>query len=202
MPPAESEPNTSESLRVQDRLGLELTPLSEAMVAAVQAGRLGASTQGGDPEGASSAASVDAILRSLPADQRPEGPMAEALRVVDAKLDRLMALMEEIQARGADDGPAPRDVMVGLEGLELWSGAEETTPATGDWLWLRLHLPGRPHTVFEVPVAVTAVTASGESERVALRFLNVTAAEERVLSRYIFRRHRQEVRRQRNPDED
>lgn len=202
MASVESDPDTDESLRVQDRLGVELTPLSASMVTAVQSGRLGASTQGGDLEGAGSAASVDAILRSVPADQRPEGPMAEALRVVDAKLDRLMALMEEVQERGAEEGPAPREVRVGLEGLELWSDEAEPTFEAGEWLWLRLHLPGRPRTLFEVPVEITAVTPNGASERVALRYLNVTAAEERVLSRYIFRRHRQEVRRQRSPSED
>jgi hypothetical protein len=201
MPPNESNREDSGSLRVHDRLSVELTPLNGDMVTAVREGRLGASIAGGGREAQSLEGSVDQILRSLPPDQRPEGPMAESLRLVDAKLDYLMGMLEELQTRGEGEAPAPRDVAMGLDGMDLWL-TEEPVPGRGDWLWLRIYLPGRPRTLFEVPGEVTEVSAGDGGIRVGLAFRNVTGAEERVLSRYIFRRHRQEVRQHRTSEGD
>ena len=184
--------------RIQDRLPIELQPLASEWVAEACAGRLGPALSDRPESDNRRYASVEELLSSYPPDYRPEGALPEALRLIDAKLDYLIRLMEEESQENEAGLPESRAVELGVDGVALpWTTAEGERPEAGDWFWLRLFLPGRPRIRFESPVQVGEASVGEADHWVDLTFANMTENEERVLSGYIFRRHREAVRRQR-----
>lgn len=191
----------SDGLRVHDRLPLRLRPLDASERAAVREGRLGAQTRGPSAAGGQ-AASVADMLAGFPRDQQLEPPLAESLKLLDAKLSHLLNLLEGQQSEATADTAAEVTLALGLDEMELFlTGAEEgvAVPPVAEWGWLEVVLPGLPRSVFGVPVTVREQAGLGPESAPArewarLRLHNVTEAEEQVLSEYLFRRHRQEVR--------
>ncbi|MEF8794307.1 PilZ domain-containing protein [Thiohalorhabdus sp.] len=207
MPEHEDRQRDDTGLEVQDHLPLQLTRLDENQVSAAQQGNLAAATSGLRAALGSRDATVEELARSYPPDQRPQGAVFEALRLVDTKLDHIRHLLEDQLARQEREGPEPLPVRVSLEafraGLPL-NG--EVHPERGEWYWVDCRLPGSPRVHFGAPAHVTeAERAAGEQGEdrywVTLALANVTESEEKVLSEYIFRRHRQEVRQKRHPEE-
>ena len=190
-----------DGLRVHDRLPLRLRPLEADEARAARDGTLGAHSRGPATSGGQ-AASIEDILAGFPRDQQLEPPLAESLKLLDAKLSHLLNLLEDQQAEPGLEAADEVAVTLGLDELELFLTGEEAgvgTPEEEGWGWLELMLPGLPRAVFGVPVTVTGREPLGPEEapareRVGLRLHNVTEAEEQVLSEYLFRRHRQEVR--------
>ena len=197
--PRQGHTGEEESLRIRDRIPVEIQPLAPEWTAEVEAGRLGAAASDRAAEDNRLYASVDELLRTFPRDQLPEGPLPEALRLLDSKLDYLIRLVDEDRKHQGQDLPPSRPVAIGLDGLSVeMPGEPGSAPEAGSWVWAWCALPGRPPVIFEAPARVSGVTpGAGESEagyRLDLAFANVTEAEERVLSGYIFRRHREAIR--------
>ena len=190
-----------QGLRVHDRLPVRLYPLDAAEADAARNGRLGAQTRGPSASGAQ-AASVEDILAGFPRDQQLDPPLAESLKLLDTKLSHLLNLLEEQHRQDDAEGPAEVSLVVGLGEVELLLTGEEAgveVPETQGWAWLEMPLPGLPRSVFGVPVTVSERETLGPDsapvrERARLRLQNVTETEEQVLSEYLFRRHRQEIR--------
>ena len=201
--PGEHERKDSEEggLQVHDRFPVRLTPLDADQAAAVAAGELHARTSGPHRPFTGHEATVDALVRAFPPDERPEGPLFEALRLVDAKLSHMIALLEAQYEENEEGDDRDLPVEISLTHLRVGLPATDTPhPGPGDWVWAVCQLPQTPRIRFEAP---GQVIQAGNGERAAywvtVRLANVTEAEEKVLSEYIFRRHRQEVRQQRHP---
>lgn len=193
-------------LQVHDHLPLELSRLDDSQAAAAQAGHLAAAVTGLRAALGSRDATVEELARSYPPDQRPQGAVFDALRLVDTKLDHMLHLLED-QLAQQQEGPAPLPVTVSLGGIRVGLPPDgDRLPRDGEWYWVDCRLPGTPRVHFKAPARVTETEqgpgeAEGERYWVTLALANVTDAEEKVLSEYIFRRHRQEVRQQRHPEE-
>ena len=207
MTASETHPSTGDGLRVRDNLPVGLTRLDPEQAAEAESGHLAAAVDGLRASLGSREATVEDMIRDYPPDQRPQGPTFEALRLVDAKLNHILRLLEEQEEQGETDGPEPLPVEISLDsiraGLPLTSGFR---PGQGEWYWLDCRLPGSPRTHFAAPARVIgAGEAPGEDGDnrywVTLALANVTETEEKVLSEYIFRRHRQEVRQRRHAEE-
>jgi len=203
----ESDPKGTASrpatLRVRDRIPVEVRPLAPEWVTEAEAGRLGADLSDRPESDTRRHTSVEELFGAYPPDQRPEGPMAEALRLLDAKVDYLVRLLEETPLESEAELPPARSVELGVDGMAL-EPAEGGGPElqAESWVWIRAFLPGRPRIRFEAPARVRPSKESREPGAwVELAFANVTDNEERVLSGYIFRRHREEVRRLRERGE-
>jgi hypothetical protein len=145
---------------------------------------------------------VEDILAGFPRDQQLHPPLAESLKLLDAKLSHLLNLLEEQHRDEEAERPAEVSLVAGLDELEMWLTGEERgieVPDPEGWAWLEMTLPGLPRSVFGVPVTVAEREALGPDsaparERARLRLQNVTETEEQILSEYLFRRHRQEIR--------
>jgi len=195
------------SLRVHDRFPVRLSPLNAEQSAAAAAGELHARTSGPSPSATGLEASVDSLIRAFPPDERPEGPLMEALRLVDAKLSHVLQLVEAQHEKDLTEEGTDRPVEVGLAQIRVGLPSEEGQRlGEGEWVWLDCQLPDSPRIRFEAPGRVTAVTEPGSEPEgafwVTIRLANVTEAEEKALSEYLFRRHRQEVRQHRQPASD
>ena len=194
-------------LQVHDHLPLELSRLDESQAAAAQSGHLAAQASGLRAALGSRDATVEELARSYSPDQRPQGAVFEALRLVDTKLDHILHLLEDQLARQESEGPEPLPVRVSLEAIQAGLPPDgDLFPVRGDWFWVECRLPGSPRVHFGAPARIREAGAGpGEKgeERywVTLALANVTESEEKVLSEYIFRRHRQEVRQKRHPEE-
>jgi hypothetical protein len=190
-----------DGLRVRDRLQLRLHPLTAEQARAVQNGSLGAQSRG-PARGGDQAATVEDLLAGFPRDQQLAPPLAESLKLLDAKLTHLLNLLEDQRTAEEEASTAEVSVIVGLEEAELFLTGAETgvsLPEAGQGGWLEMVLPGVPRTLFGVPVTAGEPEELGADHaparwRVALRLHNVTETEEQALSEYLFRRHRQEVR--------
>lgn len=197
------DPSPGTRLRVRDHLPVRLTRLSPEQAEAAADGRLAAAVSGLRATLGNRDATVEELVRGYPPDQRPQGATFDALRLVDAKLNHILHLLEEQAERQDTDGPEPKPVAVSLGELRVGLAPDaESLPQAGEWFWVTCRLPGSPRVDFAAPGKVGEAKQDGEDGRywVTLALANVTEAEEKVLSEYIFRRHRQEVRQQRHPE--
>lgn len=194
-------------LRVNDHLPLQLSPLDETQATAARSGQLAAEVSGLRATLGSRDATVEELARGYPPDQRPQGAVFEALRLVDTKLDHILHLLEDQLARQEGGGPEPLPVTVSLGTIRAGLPPDgDLLPGSGEWFWVDCRLPDGARVYFGAPARVTEAGPGPDQEGkerywVTLELANVTEAEEKVLSEYIFRRHRQEVRQQRHPEE-
>ncbi|MFA9461519.1 hypothetical protein [Thiohalorhabdus methylotrophus] len=192
----------SGTLRIRDRIPVEVRPLGPEWIAEAESGRLGPELSD-RPEGDNRRyASVDELLGSYAKGQGLDGPLAEALRLLDAKMSYLITLLEERVPETNQDLPPARSVELGLDGMRVDLPESVPLPERGGWVWIRAYFPGRPRIGFQTPARVRTVDHPGDGDaeaalRADLAFANITENEERALSGYIFRRHREEVRRRR-----
>jgi|GEM_PF-3983743 len=207
MPEQEPRQTPDTGLRVHDHLPLRLSRLDETQAAAAESGHLAAAVSGLRAALGSRDATVEELVRSYPPDQRPTGAVFDALRLVDTKLNHILHLLEDQAERQEGEGPAPLPVAVSLADIRVGLPPDgDLKPQPDEWYWVDCRLPGTPRVHFGAPARVAEAggdNEAGETARywVTLALANVTETEEKVLSEYIFRRHRQEVRQRRHPED-
>jgi len=115
-----------------------------------------------------------------------------ALRRLESKVDLILDILSAL-ARVQNLLPGEREIRLSAKGIGWMLGTDEVAPATADWVAVKLYLEPHYPQGLEVIGRIQNVHPRRGAHEVVMVFEGLGDKVEEVLTKYIFRQHRQQV---------